>query len=37
VTAADVETAYRDLTPDAPDAPEAPGITRNRLTVPDQS
>ena len=30
-------TAYRDLTPDAPDAPEAPGITRNRLTVPDQS
>jgi len=37
VTAADVQTAYRDLTPDAPDAPEAPGTTRNRLTVRDQS
>jgi SpoVK/Ycf46/Vps4 family AAA+-type ATPase len=37
VTAADVETAYRDLTPDAPDAPDAPGITRNRLSVRDQS
>jgi SpoVK/Ycf46/Vps4 family AAA+-type ATPase len=36
VTAADVETAYRDLTPDAPDAQETPGITRNRLTVRDQ-
>jgi len=36
VTAADVETAYRDLTPDTPDAPDAPGITRNRLTVRDQ-
>jgi hypothetical protein len=32
-----VETAYRDLTPDAPDAPDAPGITRNRLSVRDQS
>jgi hypothetical protein len=40
VTAADVETAYRDLNPEAPEAPEAPdapGATRNRLTVPDQS
>jgi SpoVK/Ycf46/Vps4 family AAA+-type ATPase len=34
VTAADVDTAYRDLNPEIPDAPEA---TRNRLTVPDQS
>jgi SpoVK/Ycf46/Vps4 family AAA+-type ATPase len=34
VTAADVETAYRDLNPEIPDAP---GATRNRLTVPDQS
>jgi SpoVK/Ycf46/Vps4 family AAA+-type ATPase len=34
VTAADVETAYRDLNPEIPDAP---GPTRNRLTVPDQS
>jgi hypothetical protein len=40
VTAADVQTAYRDLTPDAPDAPDAPespGTTRNRLTVRDQN
>jgi type VII secretion ATPase EccA len=34
VTAADVETAYRDLNPETPDAP---GTTLNRLTVPDQS
>jgi type VII secretion ATPase EccA len=34
VTAADVDTAYRDLNPEIPDAP---GPTRNRLTVPDQS
>ena len=40
VTAADVQPAYRDLTPDAPDAPDAPespGTTRNRLTVRDQN
>jgi SpoVK/Ycf46/Vps4 family AAA+-type ATPase len=40
VTAADVETAYRDLnpeTPETPEIPDAPGATRNRLTVPDQS